>query len=79
MIEVLIRRGKLGVRMDTYGEENTIRGNTHTEGRLTWLSRQRRVTRLQNKKCQGHGNNQKLREKAWPCYSLVLDLAPPDL
>ena len=26
-----------------------------------------------------HGNNQKLREKAWPCYSLVLDLAPPDL
>lgn len=54
MIGVLIRRGKLGVRTDTYGEEKSIRGNIHTEGRLTWaMEAETGVTWLQNEKCQG--------------------------
>lgn len=80
MVGVLIRKGKLDVRTDTHGEENTIRGNTHTEGRPTWLSWQRlELHRCKTRNVKDHGNAQKLRQKAWPCYTLILDLAPPDL
>lgn len=72
MIGVLIRRGKLDVRTDTYGEENTIRGNIHTEGRPAWLSRPRlELHGFKTRNVKDHGNAQKLREKAWPCHTAI--------
>ena len=51
------------MRTDTYGEENSIRRNIHTEGRLTRLSRQRlELHGCKTRNVKDHGNSQKLRE-----------------